>query len=219
MAKVFTLLYRKPGWNHRQFSDYWAGTHREHALDLARAGFFTGYVQNHLVSQVQDSTWPAADGIPEIWVPSVDSLAEIAASEVYQNGAAPDEANFTTGVVDSYIAEAGSEQGLSRLASPVSELRHLVFLQAESAELVSRKLAELELGGAADAVDIFQTTSAADGHTPYMVLSGFWSSMEDARTGLDCIIYKLSEVAGLRPLNAGIYETRRVVDPSTGKWD
>lgn len=219
MAKVFTLLYRKPGWSHRQFSDYWAGTHREHALDLARAGFFTGYVQNHLVSQVQDSTWPAADGIPEIWVPSVDSLAEIAASEVYQNGAASDEANFTTGVVNSYIAEAGSEQGLPRLSSLVPGLRHLVFLQTDSAEPVIRKLAELELDGGGDAVDIFQTISATDGQTPYMVLSGFWSSIEDARSGLDRIIYKLSEVAGLRPLNAGIYETRRVVDPSTGKWD
>lgn len=219
MAKVFTLLYRKPGWSHRQFSDYWAGTHREHALDLARAGFFTGYVQNHLVAEPQGSTWPVADGIPEIWVPSVGSLAEIAASKIYQNGAAPDEANFTTGVVDSYIAEAGSEQGLSRLASSVSGLRHLVFLQAESAEPVNQKLAELELGGAVDAVDMFQTISAADGYTPYIVLSGFWSSIEDARRGLEQITSGLSDVSGLRPLNAGIYETRRVVDPSTGKWD
>lgn len=219
MAKVFTLLYRKPGWSHQQFSDYWAGTHREHALDLARAGFFAGYVQNHLVAKVQDSAWPVADGIPEIWVPSVGSLAEIAASKIYQNGAAPDEANFTTGVVDSYIAEEGGEQGLSRLAAPVSRLRHLVFLQAESAESVTRKLAEMEPGGGGDAVDMFQTISAADGQTPYMVLSGFWSSMEDARSGLERITSKLSEVAGLRPLNAGIYETRRVVDPSTVKWD
>lgn len=218
MAKVFTLLYRKPGWTQRQFSDYWAGIHREHALDLARAGFFTGYVQNHLAAEPQDSAWPVADGIPEIWVKNVGSLAEIAASEAYQNGAASDEANFTTGVVNSYIAEAGSEQGLPRLSSLVPGLRHLVFLQTDSAEPVIRKLAAIGLEGRADAVDIFHTISATDGRTPYMVLSGFWSSIEEARRGLRRITSGLSEVAGLCPLNAGIYETRKVVDPQTGNY-
>ncbi|WP_150302655.1 EthD domain-containing protein [Pseudomonas saliphila] len=107
MAKVFTLLQRKEGWSRSRFSDYWSSTHKEHALDLAHAGFFTGYVQNHLLSDLPALACPAADGIPEIWIPSPQSLTDLAASEVYQQGAAKDEPNFTSGETASYISVCG----------------------------------------------------------------------------------------------------------------
>src|SRR5690554_5640263 len=118
MAKVFTLLQRKKGWGLAEFSNYWATIHKDHALGLAKAGFFSGYVQNHLITGLGNSVWPAADGIPEIWVPSVDSLTDLAASEIYQQGAGRDEENFTSGLISSYISADCHEDGLAVISSP-----------------------------------------------------------------------------------------------------
>lgn len=218
MAKVFTLLQRKSGWSRSDFSDYWGSTHKEHALDLARAGFFSGYVQNHLISESQSPAWPAADGIPEIWVPSIESLAEIAASDIYQQGAAPDEKNFTTGEVASYISGAGAELGLPLLSSPVPKIRHLLFLKVDYPEQMVQIMDCHGMASRADATDTFIATSAIDGKTQCLVISGFWNAIELAREALDEMSERLLKLTYVQPLNAGLYEARTVVNPKTGKW-
>lgn len=211
MAKVFTLLQRKEGWSCAEFSDYWATTHKDHALDLANAGFFSGYVQNHLITGLESSVWPAADGVPEIWVPSIDSLTDLVASEVYQKGAGRDEANFTSGLIDSYVSIDCSEAGLAAMST--SGIRHLLFLHLDlqgQTEQVEDCLDQCDQGLA---FNVFQVISAVDASARCMVFSGFWESIVSAKRGVSEMAMLLQELPGVRPVNAGVYEARTIVKP------
>ncbi|WP_190324542.1 EthD domain-containing protein [Pseudomonas profundi] len=218
MAKVFTLLRRKEGWSWSEFSDYWATTHKDHALDLARAGFFSGYVQNHLITGLPGSTWPAADGIPEIWVPSIDSLADLAASEVYQQGAGRDEANFTSGAVDSYISAGSPEAGLTELSLPTPRIRHLLLLQTNSQKQIDEIVGCLDRCDQGQAPDLLITASATDPDIQCVVVSGFWPNLTAAHKGASAMAALLLELSDVYPVSAGVYEARTVVNPLTGKW-
>lgn len=218
MAKVFTLLRCKEEWSQAEFSDYWGSIHKEHALDLARAGFFSGYVQNHLLAPPLDPDWPVADGIPEIWVPSIDSLAEIAASDIYRQGAEPDEANFTDGNIRSYIHAEGGGQGARHWPAPSAtgaHIRYMAFMQGH----VPAPVIEVAIpAGGVGTVDILNTLSASDGVTPCLVISGFCESIAAAQNILKELVGKLLATASAELLSAGVYDARTVVDPQTGQW-
>src|SRR5690606_7488402 len=187
---------------------YWATIHKEHALDLARAGFFRGYVQNHLIAGLGNSAWPAADGIPEIWVPSIDSLTDLVASEIYQEGAGRDEANFTSGLIGSYVSADCHEDGLAVISSLTPGIRHLLFFHLDSQYQTEQLLEHLEQCDQGQAFDIFQVISAAGTGSRCMVLSGFWDSIASAKLGISEMATLLQELPGVKPVNAGVYEAR-----------
>lgn len=218
MAKVFTLLCRKDGWSQAAFRDYWGNTHKEHALDLARAGFFSGYVQNQLLAPPLDSAWPVADGIPEIWVGSIDTLAEIAASDIYRQGAEPDEANFTDGNIRSYIHAGDGRDGKRSWPEPPStgpNIRYMAFVQGHIPESL---IGEAVNDNGIEVVDMFSTLSATNGLTPCLVISGFSKSIDIAQNTLKELVDKLLDTSATELVSAGVYDAVIVVDPKTGQW-
>ncbi len=217
MTKVFTLLHRRSGWSSAQFSDYWATIHKKHALDLARAGFFSGYIQNHLISGLQASGWPAADGIPEIWIPTTDSLAELATSELYQQGAAKDEPNFTSGEIISYVGDEEAERALGVLWCSTPGIRHLLFVHSDSQKQLGRITDSLKQCNQGRAADVYSINHATDEHAQGLVFSGFWDDVGAAQQGISVLASLLLQMPGVRPLNAGLYETMPVVNPQDGQ--
>ncbi|PRB84131.1 EthD domain-containing protein [Pseudomonas sp. MYb185] len=213
MTKVFTLLHRRSGWSGAQFSEYWATIHKEHALDLAREGFFTGYIQNHLISDLRASGWPAADGIPEIWTPTADSLAELAASELYQQGAAKDEPNFTSGKIVSYVGDEGPERVLGVLSCPTPGIRHLLFAHADSQRQFGQITGILEQCNQGRAADVYSISHAAGERAQGVLCSGFWDDVKAAQQGVSVLASLLLQLPGVRPLNAGLYKSMVIVRP------
>lgn len=102
--KVISFLNRRPDMDLAAFSDYWRTTHKAHALTLAEAGFFQGYIQNHSVGAELENLPPIADGSPELWIESPETLQRLVTSREYLEGAGPDEANFSVPPVLACVA-------------------------------------------------------------------------------------------------------------------
>lgn len=98
--KFMSLLRRKVGLSHEEFSEYWATKHAplvETVHEVYR--YFRGYVQNHCIpgsGRLLDGTEGGfnIDGIVEIWFDNLSDLVNAMASARYMEVLRPDEAKF-----------------------------------------------------------------------------------------------------------------------------
>jgi len=115
MVKLYGLIQRRSDLTLAQFSRHWRTVHRELALRLVPPGIMRGYVQNHRRELAIGASLPPADGCPEVWLDDIESLALLAASPEYLNGAGPDESNFMEGASANCIGEPRAACGVPRL--------------------------------------------------------------------------------------------------------
>ena len=94
MLKLMSLIDRRSDLSLDAFSEHWRTVHRELALRLVAPGIMRGYVQNHRRATALEGLEPAGDGCPELWVDSVDAVAQLGACREYLEGAHLDEPNF-----------------------------------------------------------------------------------------------------------------------------
>ncbi|MFA5677230.1 MAG: EthD domain-containing protein [Pseudomonas sp.] len=94
--KVITLIKKRADLTQSDFSNHWRTVHRQLALRLIQAGYFHGYIQNHRMDIEMPGWESVADGAPELWINHPEDLQRLQASDEYQQGAKPDEANFMT---------------------------------------------------------------------------------------------------------------------------
>jgi hypothetical protein len=114
MLKLYGLLQRRPDLSLEQFSRHWRTVHRELALRLVAPGIMRGYVQNHR-RELDVAGQPApADGCPEVWIDDLESLARLATSPEYLEGAGPDEPNFIDGGSANCIGQPRFSHGVAR---------------------------------------------------------------------------------------------------------
>ncbi|VVO78256.1 hypothetical protein PS874_01530 [Pseudomonas fluorescens] len=102
--KVISFLTRRPDLDLAAFSEYWRTVHRAHAMTLVNAGFIQGYIQNHPLGEALEGLVLIADGAPELWIETPDMLQRLVESREYQEGAGPDEANFSVPPVLACVA-------------------------------------------------------------------------------------------------------------------
>ncbi|MDD3352070.1 EthD domain-containing protein [Zoogloea sp.] len=112
--KVVSFIRRRADFGLAEFSQYWRTTHKDHALALAEAGFFQGYIQNHAVEPQPDGLTRIADGAPELWIRDLADLQRLVDSREYREGAGPDEARFMTPPAVSCVVRERLVAGRSR---------------------------------------------------------------------------------------------------------
>jgi len=126
--KVISFIRRRADWGLVEFSQYWRTTHKAHALKLAEAGFFQGYIQNHAVESQPDGLERIADGSPELWIRDVADLERLVNSPEYREGAGPDEAVFMTPPAISCVARERVLAGVSRGALPTGSVKLMLVV-------------------------------------------------------------------------------------------
>ncbi|MCY1295362.1 hypothetical protein D9M69_487560 [compost metagenome] len=141
--KVVSFLKRRPDLELPAFSEYWRTVHKAHAMKLVEAGFIGGYIQNHPLGVGLDGLAAIADGSPELWIESVDSLQRLVQSREYLDGAGPDEANFSVPPVIACVAE---ERVLQDGEPPAGAIKLMLVVRRhphlEAAEFRERWLAD-----------------------------------------------------------------------------
>ena len=105
MLKLTGILRRRMDSSLEAFSHHWRTAHRQLALRLVQPGFMLGYVQNHRIPLDIPGLAPPGDGVPEVWVPSVDAVQRLAASQEYLEGAWRDEPNFMDGRAQAVVGD------------------------------------------------------------------------------------------------------------------
>lgn len=184
-VKVVTLIKRRPDFTQAAFSTYWRTIHKQLALQLVEAGYFQGYIQNHRLDIEMEDWESAADGAPELWISHLADLQRLQESREYQQGAAPDEANF---MVLPFTSIVGREQALIDTQTPSADdeaIKVMLFVQ-RAATLTLCGFTDLWLQGDAPYLmpeakpirltrhaALPDTSSAFDG-----VESSWWPSLE-----------------------------------------
>ncbi|KQX19138.1 MULTISPECIES: EthD domain-containing protein [unclassified Sphingomonas] len=87
-------MWRRPGFNIEEFSEYWRTVHKQYAMRMAEIGLTLGYLQNHLIEGDIEGLPRTSDGCAEVWMRSLDNLRSFASSPEYLEGAAVDEERF-----------------------------------------------------------------------------------------------------------------------------
>lgn len=131
MLKLYGLLERRSDLTLAQFSEHWRTVHRELALRLVAPGIMRAYVQNHRRPEPVPGAMPPADGCPEVWIDSVDTLAKLATAPEYLEGAYPDEANFMEGPSTGVLTCTEATHGVAR-ADAARLLKAMFFFRNSS---------------------------------------------------------------------------------------
>lgn len=126
--KVISFIRRRADWGLVEFSQYWRTTHKAHALKLAEAGYFQGYIQNHAIEPQLEALKRIADGSPELWIRDVADLERLVNSPEYREGAGPDEAVFMTPPAISCVARERVLVGGSRVGLPTGSVKLLLVV-------------------------------------------------------------------------------------------
>lgn len=183
--KVVTLIKKRADLSHSDFSTHWRTVHKRLALQLVEAGYFQGYIQNHRLDIEMEDWESVADGAPELWISHPADLQRLQESREYQQGAAPDEANFMALPSTSIV---GREQVLIDTQTPSAAdeaIKVMLFVQ-RAATLTLGDFTDLWLQGDAPYLmpeakpirltrhaALTDTSSAFDG-----VESSWWPSLE-----------------------------------------
>ena len=91
-VKAFSFLPRRPDISAEQFHRHWSTIHRAHAVRITT---LRSYVQLHRSQEALPGFAPSIyDGVPEVWLDSVEDALALATDPDYVEGAAKDEPNF-----------------------------------------------------------------------------------------------------------------------------
>jgi uncharacterized protein (TIGR02118 family) len=91
-VKSFSFLPRRPDISAEQFHRHWSTVHRDHALRITT---LRRYVQLHRTQEALPGFAPSIfDGVPEVWLDSVEDALALATDPDYVEHAAKDEPNF-----------------------------------------------------------------------------------------------------------------------------
>ena len=90
--KSFAFLPRRPDISAEQFHRHWSTIHRAHALRITT---LRRYVQLHRTQEALPGFAPSIyDGVPEVWLDSLEDALALATDPNYVEYAAKDEPNF-----------------------------------------------------------------------------------------------------------------------------
>ncbi|GAB4148450.1 MAG: hypothetical protein Tsb0016_19430 [Sphingomonadales bacterium] len=114
MLKFQGLIERRSDMDLDAFSQYWRTTHKQHALALVKPGIMRGYVQNHRIAHDIPGLAIATDGVPELWIETMEDAQRLGQCPEYLEGAYLDEPNFMEGrsrLVTSPLPVASGSRG------------------------------------------------------------------------------------------------------------
>lgn len=117
--KLLGVLNRRHDMPLDQFSRHWHEVHGPLALRITR---FDRYVQNHRLPASFVDLAPPADGIPMVWLDSLEAGLGLATDPDYVNGARADEPNFMAGPAAAAIV---AERTLIPAPRPITAVERL----------------------------------------------------------------------------------------------
>lgn len=138
MLKLISPIDRRRDMDLEAFSNHWRTTHREAALRLVAPGIMKGYMQNHCRSEALEDLSPAGDGVPEVWVESVEAVVRLGTSPEYLEGAYIDEPNFMEGRARMVLSRTTVKEGELSRRDAADLVKLMLFFSNCGADLLTR---------------------------------------------------------------------------------